>query len=151
MQTGRRNLTRSQLTIAYEKIRAQLAEEAKERQGQRNDLKPNIKANLPESCGKKKNPQTTEVVAQKMGVSRKTYEGMRTIVNEGSAEQIERMDKGGKWSMVISSRTMRHGRQKYNEKQREKGYLLATFLLALDKKHEKSRLITGRKRLLNDR
>lgn len=99
-QTGRRNLTKSQLTIAYEKIRAQLAEEAKERQGQRNDLKPNIKANLPESCGKKKNPQTTEVVAQKMGVSRKTYEGMRTIVNEGSAEQIERMDKGGKGNGV---------------------------------------------------
>ena len=99
-QTGRRNLTRSQLTIAYEKIRAQLAEEAKERQGQRNDLKPNIKANLPESCGKKKNPQTTEVVAKKMGVSRKTYEGMRTIVNEGSAEQIERMDKGGKGNGV---------------------------------------------------
>lgn len=99
-QTGRRNLTRSQLTIAYEKIRAQLAEEAKERQGKRNDLKNNIVVNLPQSSEKKRNSPTTEQVAKRMGVSRKTYEGMRTIVNEGSAEQIERMDKGGKGNGV---------------------------------------------------
>ena len=152
MQTGRRNLTKSQLVKAYSAIEEQLRKEAKERQsaggGDKKSAKAkSVAANLPQAISEKRNPETTTAVAQKMGVSRKTYEGMRTIVNEGSAEQIERMDKGGKWSMVISSRTMRHGRQKYNEKQREKGYLLATFLLALDKKHEKSRLIIGRKTL----
>ena len=105
MQTGRRNLTRSQLTIAYEKIRAQLAEEAKERQsaggGDKKSAKAkSVVANLPQAISEKRNSPTTEQVAKKMGVSRKTYEGMRTIVNEGSAEQIERMDKGGRGNGV---------------------------------------------------
>ena len=142
LQTGRRNLTKSQLVKAYSRVEAQLAEEAKARML---SGKKNPASNLTE--GKEKMPETAETVAKKVGVSKNTYKAMKQIVSEGTKEQIERMDKGGKWSMVISSRTMRHGRQKYNEKQREKGYLLATFLLALDKKHEKQQKIIGRKTL----
>lgn len=121
-------------------IEEQLRKEAKERQSAGGGDKKSAKAksvpsNLTEAV--EKMPETAETVAKKIGVSKNTYKAMKQIVSEGTKEQIERMDKGGKWSMVISSRTMRHGRQKYNEKQREKGYLLATFLLALDKKHKK--------------
>ena len=99
-QTGRRNLTKSQLVKAYASVEEQLKREAKERQGQRNDLKNNIAVNLPQSSKKKRNPETTTTIAKKMGVSRKTYEGMKTVVAEGSAEQIKRMDKGGKGNGV---------------------------------------------------
>lgn len=99
-QTGRRNLTKSQLVKAYASVEEQLKREAKERQGERNDLKNNIEVNLPQCSGKKRNPQTSEQVAKKMGVSRKTYEGMKTVVAEGSEEQIKRMDEGGKGNGV---------------------------------------------------
>ena len=99
-QTGRRNLTKSQLVKAYASVEEQLKREAKERQGERNDLKNNIAVNLPQSSNKKRNPETTTTVARKLGVSRKTYEGMKQIVSEGTPEQIERMDKGGKGNGV---------------------------------------------------
>ena len=47
-----------------------------------------VEVNLPQAIDKKRNPQTSEQVAKKLGVSRKTYEGMKKIVNEGTPEQI---------------------------------------------------------------
>ena len=104
-QTGRRNLTKSQLVKAYASVEEQLKREAKERQSagggdKKSDKAKSVEVNLPQAVEKKRNPQTSEQVAKKMGVSRKTYEGMKTVVAEGSAEQIERMDKGGKGNGV---------------------------------------------------
>lgn len=92
-QTGRRNLTKSQLVKAYAMVEKQLAEEAKKRML---SGKKDPGANLPQGSEKKRNPRTSEQVAKKLGVSRKTYEGMKTVVAEGSEEQIKRMDEGGK-------------------------------------------------------
>ena len=94
-QTGRRNLTKSQLVKAYSVIEEQLRKEAKIRK------EANLKQN---SDGVKFDPsekgRTAETVAKKIGVSKNTYKAMKQIVNEGSAEQIERMDKGGKGNGV---------------------------------------------------
>lgn len=94
-QAGRRNLTRSQLVKAYSVIEEQLRKEAKIRK------EANLKQN---SDGVKFDPsekgRTAETVAKKIGVSKNTYKAMKQIVNEGSAEQIERMDKGGKGNGV---------------------------------------------------
>lgn len=103
-QTGRRNLTKSQLVKAYASVEEQLKREAKERQvvagKEFGKGGSKVVANLPQAIKQERNAPTTEVVAKKMGVSRKTYEGMKTVVAEGSAEQIERMDKGGKGNGV---------------------------------------------------
>ena len=96
-QTGRRNLTKSQLVRAYAMVEKQLAEEAKKRML---SGKKDPEVNLPQGSEKKRNPQTSEQVAKKLGVSRKTYEGMKTVVAEGSTEQIKRMDEGGKGNGV---------------------------------------------------
>ena len=94
-QTGRRNLTKSQLVKAYSHVEEQLRKEAKIRK------EANLKQN---SDGVKFDPsekgRTAETVAKKIGVSKNTYKAMKQIVNEGTAEQIERMDKGGKGNGV---------------------------------------------------
>lgn len=94
-QTGRRNLTRSQLVKAYSVIEEQLRKEAKIRK------EANLKQN---SDGVKFDPsekgRTAETVAKKIGVSKNTYKAMKQIVSEGTKEQIERMDKGGKGNGV---------------------------------------------------
>lgn len=94
-QTGRRNLTKSQLVKAYSRVEAQLAEEAKARML---SGKKNPTSNLTEGRGKM--PETAETVAKKVGVSKNTYKAMKQIVSEGTKEQIERMDKGGKGNGV---------------------------------------------------
>lgn len=96
-QTGRRNLTKSQLVMAYSRVEAQLAEEARARML---SGKKDPEENFSQGSQKKRNPQTSEVVARKIGVSRPTYESMKQIVSEGTKEQIERMDKGGKGNGV---------------------------------------------------
>ena len=60
--------------------------EAKERQGERVDLKANIPSNL--TISSKKPTETAELVAKKIGVSKNTYKGMKQIVSEGTPEQI---------------------------------------------------------------
>ena len=103
-QTGRRNLTKSQLVKAYASVEEQLKREAKERQvtsgKEFGKGGSKVVANLPQPMERKRNTPTTEQVAKKLGVSRKTYEGMKTVVAEGSAEQIKRMDEGGKGNGV---------------------------------------------------
>ena len=61
-------------------VEKQLAEEAKKRML---SGKKDPTVNLPQGSNKKRNPETTTTVAKKLGVSRKTYEGMKTVVKEG--------------------------------------------------------------------
>lgn len=94
-QTGRRNLTKSQLVKAYAMVEKQIAEEAKTRK------ESNLKQNTETSNLTARNVgETAEVVAKKIGVSKNTYKGMKQIVSEGTPEQIKRMDKGGKGNGV---------------------------------------------------
>ena len=104
-QTGRRNLTKSQLVRAYASVEEQLKREAKERQSagggdKKSDKAKSLAVNLPQPIERKRNPETATTIAKKLGVSRKTYEGMKTVVAEGSAEQIKRMNEGGKGNGV---------------------------------------------------
>lgn len=91
-QKGRRNLTLSQLVKCYEKVREQVAKEAKERQ--LSNLKQNADgSNLTPRTDNKK---TAEKIAEKIGVSKNTYKAAREVVAHGTPEEIERLDKGGK-------------------------------------------------------
>jgi len=103
-QTGRRNLTKSQLVKAYASVEEQLKREAKERQvaAGKEFGKGGTKLgqNFSQASEKKRNPKTSEIVAKKIGVSRPTYESMKQIVSEGTPEQIKRMDEGGKGNGV---------------------------------------------------
>ncbi len=73
--------------------------EAKERQKEYhgNQYESGPVVNLPKVQNK---GRTSEKMAEKIGVSEKTYRNMRTIMNDGTPEQIERMDKGGKGNGV---------------------------------------------------
>ena len=86
-QTGRRNLTKSQLVRAYAMVEEQLAEEAKTRML---SGKKDPGSNLSQGYDKKRNPKTSQVVAGKIGVSENTYRNMKQIVSEGTPEQIVR-------------------------------------------------------------
>ena len=98
-QFAKRNLARSERIILLAKVEEQIAKEAKERQGTRNDLK-NIGSNLTQSAEEPETGRTAEIMAKKMGVSKNTYTAMKKIVEKGTPEQIERMDKGGKGNGV---------------------------------------------------
>lgn len=103
-QTGRRNLTKSQLVKAYASVEEQLKREAKERQVTAGKEYGNggskLESNLTQASKEKRNPQTDEIVAKKIGVSKNTYKGMKQIVTEGTPEQVARMDRGGKGNGV---------------------------------------------------
>ena len=82
-QFARRNLTKSQIVLSREKVRKKYAEEAKKR------LSPGINqytdrstVNLPQTTDKKRNPTTDEKIAEKIGVSEKTYRNMRIVNNK---------------------------------------------------------------------
>lgn len=93
-QFGKRNLKKSEQVILLLKVEEQIAKEAKERQGTRNDL--NISPNLDEGSSKKDSGRTDEIMAKKAGVSKNTYRDMKTVVQKGTEQQIARMDKGGR-------------------------------------------------------
>lgn len=80
-QIGRRNLEAIDKVPLLERKREILAEQAKERQGERTDLKQDIPANLPK-CQK----ETRDAVAAEIGVSGKTYDALRKVANEGTDE-----------------------------------------------------------------
>lgn len=68
-------------------VEEQLAEEAKVRK------EANLKQNTETSNLTHRNVgETAEIVAQKIGVSKNTYKGMKQIVSEGTPEQVARMD-----------------------------------------------------------
>lgn len=99
-QFARRNLTKSQMVRSFEKVRQKYVEEAAQNIGGRPRKDEKLTVNLPQVFDKKRNPTTSEKMAEKIGVSDKTYRNMRTIVNEGTQKQIERMDRGGRGNGV---------------------------------------------------
>lgn len=101
-QLARRNLLKSQLVKAYEKYEEERAKEAeaKHRANGGDKVSESAKAassNLNEPVEK---IRTAAEVAKKIGVSENTYRDMKLITNEGTPEQIERMNKGGKGNGV---------------------------------------------------
>lgn len=114
-QFAKRNLTKSQKVILLQKVEEQVRKEAKERQIQagkefgRGQAK--VTSNLTEAVTEKeKIPETAEIMAKKLGVSKNTYKDMKTIVESGSQEKIARMDKGGKGNGVSAiAREIRDG------------------------------------------
>lgn len=98
-QLGKRNLTKSQLVRSYESVERQIAKEAKERMiaVQNNNSARAVSSNLNEQ---REPIRTASKIAKKIGVSENTYRDMKLVANEGTPEQIERMDKGGKGNGV---------------------------------------------------
>ena len=80
-QMGRRNLEAIDKVPLLERKREILAGMAKERQGERTDLKQDIPANLPE-CQK----ETRDYIAAELGVSGKTYDALRKVSDDGTDE-----------------------------------------------------------------
>ena len=104
-QGARRNLTKSQLVRAWEQWEAERAKEAKERQAEAGGDKKSEKAkslssNLNEPIEPTDPIRTAAEVAEKIGVSENTYRDMKLITNEGTPEQVERMNQGGKGNGV---------------------------------------------------
>lgn len=106
-QLARRNLTLSEIIKAQESVAKDLEAEAKKRHDANGGDKVSVKAkaatvNLPQPVNNngKRNPTVSEQMAAKVGVSDKTYRDARLVVNKGTPEQIERMDKGGRGNGV---------------------------------------------------
>ena len=101
-QFARRNLKKSEIIIALKMVKKQVAKDAKERQRQAGGDKVSDKAkavgsNLNQAVEEKKRALKTDVImAKKVGVSTNTYRNMELIVDEGTPDQIARMDRGGK-------------------------------------------------------
>lgn len=95
-QNHRRNESKIEALESLEKIEKQIAAEAKERQ--MSTLKQNsVSANLP----KRVEPvHTSETMAKMLGVSEHNYRDRKLIKNEGTPEQIQRFEKGGKGNGV---------------------------------------------------
>lgn len=96
-QLGKRNLTKSQLVRSYESVERQIAKEA---EAKMLSGKKDPTSNLKQGDSTKRNPTTAAQIAEKIGVGENTYRDMKFVVNEGTPEQIERMDKGGKGNGV---------------------------------------------------
>lgn len=97
-QKSRRNLTKSQLVDAWSKWEAERAREAAEKVGGRpkkEEGKPSKNFNEVSD-----HIRTAAEVAAKIGVSEPTYRDMKLIKEHGTADQIARMDKGGKGNGV---------------------------------------------------
>ena len=100
-QSARRNLTLSQKIQAQAKVHAELEKEAKERQRASGGDRRSSEAMT--GSGKfttTDSGRVSEQMAQKVGMSEKTYRDAKYVVENGTAEQIKRMDKGGKGNGV---------------------------------------------------
>lgn len=97
-QTGRQ-LSKTELVAMADAIKEQTDKEAKEAQsnagGDRRseEYKKTLTSNLTQA---KRKPTSADKAAAAIGVSRNTYQDMKLIVEKGSDEQIERMNKGGR-------------------------------------------------------
>lgn len=94
-QYARRILLKSEKVKVLLKVEEQIAKEAKDRQGTRNDLK-NIGSNLTQGQDESETGRTAEIMAKKMEVSKNTWKDMKTVVTQGTPEKIQRMDQGGR-------------------------------------------------------
>ena len=98
-QFAKRNLLFSEKIRLLSKVHEQYEKQAKERQlsAQNNNAGKAVLVNLP----KQEEPlHVSEKMADKVGVSEKTYRDAKFVVEEGTEEQIERMDRGGKGNGV---------------------------------------------------
>lgn len=98
-QFARRNLTNSQVMRSLESYEREKRKEAKENltKGGRPKSEEKGLANLPKVS---KPVNVREEVAKIIGVSPRKYADMKRIMDKGTPEQIERMDKGGKGNSV---------------------------------------------------
>lgn len=102
-QLARRNLTKSQVMRSLESYEREKRKEAKEKQKEYhgNQYDGGVLANLPKVQNKKSKPvNVREEMAKIIGVSPRKYADMKRIMDKGTPEQIERMDKGGKGNSV---------------------------------------------------
>lgn len=93
-QTGRQ-LTKMELLQMAEAVEKQVAVEAKENQvsaggDRKSENAKSLSSNLNEPI------RTAAKAAEAIGVSENTYRNMKLVAKEGSDEQIERMNKGGR-------------------------------------------------------
>lgn len=114
-QLSRRNLQPIDRVSAVEKKRDILEKQARARQGERNDLKPDFPVNLPESGDesdwsdppeKKRENEVNEQLAQSVGVSRKTYEALKEVNETGSdalKDVVRQKDVGASTAQVIAT------------------------------------------------
>jgi len=98
-QLARRNLTNSQIMRSLESYEKEMKREAsvKRRASQNNNSAKAVLANLPKQ---EKPVNVREEMAKIIGVSPRKYADMKRIMDKGTPEQIERMDKGGKGNSV---------------------------------------------------
>ena len=111
-QFARRNLTKSETVRSLAKVEQEYKREAKENltKGGRPKTGEKGLVNLP----KVSEPlHVSEKMAEKIGVSEKTYRNMRTIVNEGTPEQNERIPSGSPALHGITSRPFLTGLPPY--------------------------------------
>lgn len=98
-QFSKRNLLLSEKIRLLDKVHKEYERQARERQlaSQNNDKGRAVWANLPKQGD---SGRVSDRMASKLGISARTYQDARTVVEQGTQEQIERMDKGGKGNGV---------------------------------------------------
>ena len=90
-QLSRRNLTAFQRSELALRLKPKLAQEAKERQGERVDLKEDISV---KSCESNRTGRTDHKLAKIAGVSEKTIHNTETILTKGTKEDIQEVREG---------------------------------------------------------
>lgn len=103
-QFSKRNLLLSEKIRLLDRVHKEYERQARERQSSAGgDKKRNLVSETAFGKFTKSDKETVHVsdrMASKLGVSEKTYRDARTVVEQGTQEQIERMDKGGKGNGV---------------------------------------------------
>lgn len=104
-QYARRILLKSEKVKALLKVEEQIAKEAEQKhvdamaKAREKRWSEQSASNLTETDKleepKQRAPETAEIMAKKMGVSKNTWKDAKLVVKEGTPKQIERMDKGG--------------------------------------------------------
>jgi protein gp37 len=90
MNVFRRHLNESQRAMVAAALLEPFEKEAKERQGERTDLKENLRANLPQS----KNPKATDKAGEALGVSGRLVREAKVVREEGTPEEIKAVTNG---------------------------------------------------------
>lgn len=84
----RRHLTPSQASMCAARARELYEQQAKERQGKRNDLKPNLPENLPEGR------DARDAAGKAFGVSGKSVDFAKKVIDKGIPELAQAVDEG---------------------------------------------------------